>query len=36
VEIYKKYKDMKEKLRTLYKELQIQPEETPADVQDGK
>jgi tetratricopeptide (TPR) repeat protein len=36
VEIYKKYKDMKEKLRVLYKELQIQSEEAPADVQDGK
>jgi cytochrome c-type biogenesis protein CcmH/NrfG len=27
VELYKKYKDMKEKLRALYKELQIQPTE---------
>lgn len=36
VEAYKRYKDMKEKLRVLYKELQIQPKETPADVQDEK
>jgi tetratricopeptide (TPR) repeat protein len=36
VEAYKKYKDMKEKLRTLYEELQIQPKETPADVQNEK
>jgi tetratricopeptide (TPR) repeat protein len=27
LELYKKYKDMKENLRTLYKELQVQPEQ---------
>jgi tetratricopeptide (TPR) repeat protein len=36
VELYKKYKDMKEKLRALYKELQIQPKEIGADEQDQK
>jgi tetratricopeptide (TPR) repeat protein len=36
VELYKKYKDMKEKLRALYKELQIQPEEISADEADQK
>jgi hypothetical protein len=36
VELYKKYKDMKEKLRTLYKELQIQPQEISADEGDQK
>jgi len=34
VELYKKYKEMKEKLRALYKELQIQPQEIRADEQD--
>jgi tetratricopeptide (TPR) repeat protein len=34
VELYKKYKEMKEKLRALYKELQIQPKEIRADEQD--
>jgi len=36
VDAYKKYKDMKEKLRALYKELQIQPKETAAEEQDEK
>jgi Tfp pilus assembly protein PilF len=31
VELYKKYKDMKEKLRVVYKELLIQPDEIRAD-----
>ena len=31
VELYKKYKDMKEKLRAVYKELSIQPDEIRAD-----
>ncbi|MGA2168851.1 MAG: tetratricopeptide repeat protein [Terracidiphilus sp.] len=34
VELYKKFKEMKEKLRALYKELQIQPQEIRADEQD--
>lgn len=33
LELYKKYKDMKENLRTLYKELQIQPEQISVDEQ---
>jgi tetratricopeptide (TPR) repeat protein len=36
IELYKKYKDMKEKLRALYKELQVQPKEISADEQDQK
>jgi tetratricopeptide (TPR) repeat protein len=36
VELYKKYKDMKEKLNALYKELQIQPKEITADDPDQK
>jgi Tfp pilus assembly protein PilF len=36
VELYKKYKDMKEKLRALYKELQVQPKEIGADELDQK
>jgi tetratricopeptide (TPR) repeat protein len=32
-ELYKKYKDMKENLRTLYKELQIQPQQISVDGQ---
>ena len=36
VELYKKYKDMKEKLRALYQELQIQPKEIGADELDQK
>jgi len=31
LELYKKYKDMKENLRTLYKELQIQPQPISGD-----
>jgi tetratricopeptide (TPR) repeat protein len=34
LELYKKFKDMKEKLRALYKELQVQPKEIRADEQD--
>jgi len=34
MELYKKFKDMKEKLRALYKELQVQPKEIRADEQD--
>jgi cytochrome c-type biogenesis protein CcmH/NrfG len=36
VDLYKEYKDMKEKLRALYKELQIQPKGTQTDEQDEK
>jgi len=36
IELYKKYKDMKEKLRALYKDLQIQPDEAGADEQKEK
>jgi tetratricopeptide (TPR) repeat protein len=36
VELYKKYKDMKEKLRALYKDVLIRPEEIRADDQDDK
>jgi len=36
LELYKKYKDMKEKLRGLYKELQIQPKEITLDEPDQK
>jgi tetratricopeptide (TPR) repeat protein len=36
VELYKKYKDIKEKLRVVYKDLQIQPEEISVDKQDQK
>ena len=36
VDAYKRYKDMKEKLRAIYKELQIQPKETAAEEQDEK
>lgn len=36
IELYKKYKDMKEKLRAVYKELQIQPKETAVDDPDEK
>ena len=35
-ELYKKYKDMKDKLRTLYKGLLIQPEEIRPDETDAK
>ena len=34
--LYKKYKDMKEKLSAVYKELQIQPKEITADEPDQK
>jgi len=36
VELYKKYKDMKEKLRAVYKDLQVQPNEIRADRPDEK
>jgi tetratricopeptide (TPR) repeat protein len=36
MELYKKYKDMKEKLRALYKELQIQPTESGTDEPEPK
>ncbi len=36
VDLFKKYKDMKEKLRVLYKELLIQPKEIQADMSDEK
>jgi len=36
VELYKKYKEMKEKLRVIYKDLQIRPAEINADDQDEK
>lgn len=36
VELYKKYRDTKEKLRTIYKELQIRPAEISADEPDEK
>jgi Tfp pilus assembly protein PilF len=36
VELYQKFKEMKEKLRALYKELQTQPKEIRADEQDEK
>jgi len=36
IELYKKYKDMKEKLQALYKQLQIQPKEAAADEPDQK
>ena len=35
-DLYKKYKDLKEKLREVYKELLIQPKEVIADDQDEK
>jgi len=31
IELYKKYKDLKEKLRVVYKDLQLQPEEITVD-----
>lgn len=34
MELYKKFKEMKEKLAALYKELQVQPKEIRADEQD--
>lgn len=36
LELYKTYKDTKEKLRTVYKELQVQPKEITADEPDQK
>jgi Tfp pilus assembly protein PilF len=36
VELYQKFKEMKEKLHALYKELQVQPKEIRADEQDEK
>jgi Flp pilus assembly protein TadD len=36
LELYKKFKDLKEKLRSLYKELQVQPEEISAEEPDQK
>ena len=36
LELFKKYKDMKSKLRTLYKDLLIQPKEIQADLSDEK
>ena len=36
IELYKKFKDMKEKLQALYKELQIQPREAVTDEPDQK
>jgi len=36
VVLYKKYKDMKEKLRAVYKDLQVQPSEIRADQPDEK
>lgn len=36
MELYKQYKDTKEKLRTLYKELLIQPKEIRTDTTDDK
>jgi tetratricopeptide (TPR) repeat protein len=36
IELYKKYKDIKEKLRVVYRDLQLQPEEITVDKQDQK
>lgn len=36
MELYKKFKDLKEKLHSLYKELQVKPEEISADEPDQK
>jgi cytochrome c-type biogenesis protein CcmH/NrfG len=36
VELYKKYKDLKEKLRVVYKDLQLQPDEISGDKDDQK
>jgi len=36
IELYRKYKDMKEKLRDLYKELEIKPEEISGEEPDQK
>jgi hypothetical protein len=34
MDLYKKFKEMKEKLQALYKELQVQPKEIRADEQE--
>jgi len=36
IELYKKYKDMKEKLRAVYKDLQVQPSQVSVGEQDQK
>jgi len=36
IELYKKYKDMKEKLRAVYKDLQVQPSQVSEGEQDQK
>jgi len=36
LELYKTYKDMKRKLRAVYKELHVQPKEITADEPDQK
>ena len=36
MELYKKFKDLKEKLRSLYKELQVKPKEISAEEPDQK
>lgn len=36
IELYKKYKDLKEKLRAVYKDLQVQPDEIRGDKDDQK
>jgi tetratricopeptide (TPR) repeat protein len=36
MELYKKYKDLKEKLRAVYKDLQVQPDEISGDKDDQK
>ncbi len=36
IELYKKYKDLKEKVRAVYKDLQVQPDEIGADTDDQK
>lgn len=36
MELYKKFKDLKEKLRSLYKELQVQPDEISAEEPDQR
>ena len=36
MELYKKYRDFKEKLRAVYKDLQVQPDEISGDKDDQK
>jgi Tfp pilus assembly protein PilF len=36
IELYKKYKDLKEKLRAVYKDLQVQPDQIRGDQDDQK